>query len=98
MIAGQILTLQRTTDDRLAELGMLQLSRKGARVFLVYFEVLAPKSQKPKEHVIVAGWKNPPIELVLEIRRLIEHEDDLLYVTIARTSPPPIFMDFDIEE
>jgi hypothetical protein len=91
-LAGQKIVLQRTTDDGLGRLGLLRLSKKNEKVFLVLFE-----NKASKKHTIVAGWRNPPDLLVRQLQPLVLADDDSLYETIARSYPAPTWKDFDLD-
>ncbi len=97
-IAGQILCLQRTTDGELEKLGLLQLSKKRNKVFLVFAENLATKT-----HSILVGWKNPP-DLLVRQMQTVTVTDDFGVITgmvtkMLKDYPATgVWKDFDFEE
>lgn len=91
-IAGQVLRLQRTTDDGFEKLGLLRLSKKRSNVFLIVCE-----NRTTDRHSILAGWKNPPDLFVRTLQPFILEEDESLHKLIAAAYPPPVWKDFDME-
>ncbi len=81
-IAGQVLRFQHTTDEELEKLGLLQLTRKNKKVFLIFWE--DPSDGK---HCLFAGWKNPEDKMVRELQICIHDDDCSLWEAVGRRSP-----------
>ncbi len=70
-VAGQKLLLHRGVDDGMKELGLLRLTKRKKRVFLIYwFDDLALVDR------LVAGWKDPDIRVVNSLVAFIAGKPD----------------------
>ena len=81
-IAEQALRLERATDDGMEKMGLMRLTKRNKRIFLVFWE-----NERTGMHHVCAGWNNPDGKTVRNLQVLIAENAGDFYQSISKYSP-----------
>ncbi len=81
-IAEQALRLKRVTGNGMEKIGLMRLTKKNKRIFLIFLE-----NERTGVHHVCAGWNNPDCKIARKLQAIIAENAGDFYQSISEYFP-----------